>query len=586
MIHTIHDSVRGFSFIEMIITIAIVALVFGGIFASVQSMLQLMSHTKVTTSALALANEKIEYIRSLSYDDVGTVSGIPNGLIPQYATSTLNGIVFHERVLIEYVDSPDDGSGAADSNGILADYKKIKVEYSWLDTEGATSSIYLITTITPSGIETTAGGGTLVVNVFDADVQPLQGASVRLFNDTGTSTIDVTKHTNIDGVAIFAGAPANANYEIFVTKSGYSLDQTREATTSLPNPTTLPVAVVLGAVTTMNFQIDELSDLTVETIEPITETVFMDTFSDSSLITSSSDTEIIGGDVVLTGGTGSYSTIGTMQSTSSNPITIDSWYSATWDATVPALTTLTTQVYSVSPNGIYTLIPDAALPNNSIGFTDPYIDLRSLDPNIYPRIALGATFTTSDVNQTPVLHSWAVSHVAVVNPISNIPLSIHSTKTIGTDVALLPVYKYENSIITDGLGSSVLNDMEWDSYVFTLSTSAYDVAEACADIPYVLDPNVDETLTISLLPHTVRSIRVSVIDTENNPIFGADITLTRAGFSEVLTTSPCGQVFFNTAVPEATDFEVTIEKDGYATQTVTPVVIDGTEVLQVMLTTS
>ena len=93
---------QGFTLVELLITAALIALVFGGLMASVRFALMLISNSKATTSAISLANEQLEYIRSLSYDAVGTSAGIPNGAIPQNSTTTLNGIIFHERVLIEY----------------------------------------------------------------------------------------------------------------------------------------------------------------------------------------------------------------------------------------------------------------------------------------------------------------------------------------------------------------------------------------------------------------------------------------------------------------------------------------------------
>src|SRR5688572_440861 len=122
---------RGMSFVEVVVTTAIVTLVFGGLMASFQVSISLIGRSKAEAGALALASERLEYIRSLSYDDVGTVGGIPEGAIPQTASSTLNGVSYDERVLVQYVDAEEDGSGSDDINGILADYKQVKVEYRW-----------------------------------------------------------------------------------------------------------------------------------------------------------------------------------------------------------------------------------------------------------------------------------------------------------------------------------------------------------------------------------------------------------------------------------------------------------------------
>lgn len=82
---------RGFSFVELIITAAIAALVFGGLFASYESIISIIRESRLKANALALATERIEYIRSLPYASVGTQGGVPSGTLPQTSTAVLNG---------------------------------------------------------------------------------------------------------------------------------------------------------------------------------------------------------------------------------------------------------------------------------------------------------------------------------------------------------------------------------------------------------------------------------------------------------------------------------------------------------------
>lgn len=568
---------RGFTFVELLVTAAVTILVFGGIMASVQFAVKLIVTAKAKTGAVSLANERLEYIRSLSYADVGTVSGIPAGSIPQNATTSLNGLVYYERVLIQYVDAPEDGLGASDTNGIVADYKRAKVEYSWLGQNG-TSSIFLISDIAPPGMESTAGGGTLVVNVFDAGVLPVSGAAVRVINNTTTSTIDTTQYTNVDGIAFFAGAPEAAQYQIIVTKPGYSTDGTYAATTSNPDPITPPAAVLEGAVSTMNFQIDELSMLTVRTIEPVSAGVLQDNFTDASMLMDLSNIVLSSGDLILAGGTGSYATTGSILGTSSTPSVITAWDSATWDAATTVNTTLAVRVYAVS-GGSYTLVSDADLPGNSMGFTSGSVSLSGLNPSTYPTLALGASFGTLDVSQTPTLHSWELSYTINETPIGSVPFALRGTKVIGTT----PVYKYEESHTTDGNGEVTISNLEWDSYEVSLETSAYDISEACSALPFALEPNATSTLTLTLVPDTVRSLRVSVVNASGNPIQNASIEVSRPGFNDSKNTESCGQVFFNTGLASGTDYVVDVSAVGYVDRTVTDVVIDGDETLSLIL---
>lgn len=576
MVTTPH--IRGFTLVELLVTAALVGLVFGGLMISIRLSLVLMGSSKVSTSAVTLADARLEYIRSLAYEDIGTVGGIPNGLIPQNATTSLNGVLYHERVLIQYIDSPDDGLGGADTNGILADYKQARVEYSWADTNG-TSTLFLLTDVVPDGIESTDGGGTLTVNVFDAGVLPVAGAEVRVYNNTTTTTINTIRYTNIAGIATFAGTPAAANYEITVTKPDYSIDKTYSATTSNPSPVTPHVAVLESTVSTMNFQIDELSNLLVRTVGPSVDASFSDSFDDATQVAATIDADVVGGEVVLTGAPGSYPASGSLQSASSTPSVITTWGLVEWNTSIPAGTGITVQLYSVSGT-TYTLIPDGDLPGNSVGFTSGTVNIATLSPATYPTLALGALLQSSDPNSTPILYDWSIAYSVSEPSIGNVPLTLTSSKTIG----LTPIYKYQESHTTDGDGELQLEDLEWDIYDVVLDTGAYDISEACANVPYTLNPNVDDTLTLTLVPASTYSLRIHVVDTDGNPVANADVDLSRSGFSASEITSSCGQAFFNAGLASEVDYEVTVQASGYVDRTITDVSIDGTETFVITLT--
>jgi hypothetical protein len=571
---------RGFTFVELLVTAAVTALVFGGLMASVQFAVKLISTAKAKTGAVSLANERLEYIRSLTYADVGTIAGIPSGPIPQHSAKVLNSITYHERVLIQYVDAPDDGLGASDDNGILADYKRAKIEYSWLGPSG-TSSLFLQSDIAPPGIESTAGGGTLMVNVFDADVQPVSSAAVRVINNTTTSTIDITQYTNASGIAFFAGAPAAAQYQISVTKSGYSTDATHTATTSNPDPVTPPAAVLEGAVSTMNFQIDQLSELTVRTVEPATTGLAPDSFDDVSMLTNMTNVVQGGSDVVLAGSPGSYVSTGSLQAASTTPSSIDTWDVASWGATTNANTSVVVRVYAVSGT-TYTLIADSDLPGNAAGFSTSPISLASIDPNTYPTLALGATLETTNVNETPTLHDWQLSYIIDEPPIDAVSFTLESTKIIGNT----PVFKYQDTHVTDSSGEVTVTDLEWGAYKVFIQGGSYDIREACPALPFTLQPDTTDTLTLTLVPSAVRSIRVSVVDTGGVPVIGADVEISRSGFTDQEDTSSCGQSFFNSGLADADDYVVDVSASGFVSQSVTAIGIHGDESIIVTLVAS
>ena len=411
----------GMTLIEVMFAVAILLLVFGGLGASFNVIVSLIGSSKAQSGGLSLANKEMEYIRSLTYDSVGTVSGIPNGPIPQLSSTTLNGVTYTQRVLVEYVDDPKDGTGASDSNGIVADYKLVKVTYSWSE-RGVAKSISLLSNIVPRGIETTAGGGTLKVNVFDSHILPVSNASVRVYNNTGTTTIDTTRFTNTDGIAMFAGTPAKANYQITVTKAGFSTDKTYSASTTNPNPNPAHVAVVVNQVTTMNFQIDTLSTLSVKTVSVPTTSSFEDLFNGTTTIATSSRITVTGGKVVLAGSVGSYSATGTLRSTVVNPGAFTSWGAVTYQAVKPLNTAVIIRVYGATGSSTPVLIADTDLPGNAAGFTSNSINLSSLNTATYPKLVLGATLLSSNVATTSALLQWKVTYTTLQPVLANIPL--------------------------------------------------------------------------------------------------------------------------------------------------------------------
>jgi len=562
----------GMSLVEVIVASALMVLVFGGLMASFQLMVSLIGKSKAESGALALANEQLEYIRALPYNDVGTVGGIPSGAIPQISTTTLNGLEYTERVLVEYVDDEDDGTDVDDENGIVADYKRVKIEYSW-NNKGETDSLSLISSIVPEGIETTEGGGTLRVNVFDSSVMPVPGAEVHLYNTNGTTTIDMIRYTNASGVALISGAPALAGYEITVTKDGFSTDQTYSATGINSNPSPPHVAVLESQVSTMNFQIDGLGTLAIRTVGiPVVED-FNDSFDDSNSVATLSNTVVGSGSVSLSG-PAPYAGSGTVQSVPVTPSSFSAWETFTFSLDTPEDTGVLIQLYSVM-DAIYTLVSDTDLPGNSTGFATGTIAISGLSPETYPSLAIGATLTTSNASTTPQVLDWELSYAVSEPPIANVPVQLTGGKTIGTQADSSPVFKYQVTHTTDSAGDSAVGDIEWDVYAVTLGTGSYDIAEACGYIPYVLEPGMDETLKLTLAPHSAHSLRVRVETAEGEPIAGATVDLARPDFNTSDNVSSCGQVFFSD-LTTADDYQLVVSAPGYTSETVPALDIVGT----------
>lgn len=566
----------GVSLVEAIIVSALIFVVFGGLFAGTRYTLELIAQSRAKLSALSIANDRMELFRSLPYDAVGTIAGIPPGTIPQVSTSTLNDIEFTERVLVEYVDDPADGQLTAtttDNNGIPSDYKRVKIEVSWniYDTPG---QIALVSNIVPRSIETTVGGGTVRVNVVDEDSLPLENASVRLMNDTTTSTIDVTRFTDASGVALFSGAPAASGYEIIVTAPGFSTDQTYVATTSNPNPVTSPFSVLEADISTLTFQIDELSDITTRILTAASFASEDLLFTASTSVATSSDVVIDSNELVLAGGSGSYVSSGEAYLPAVTPTTLDSWEAATVAVATPTNTDFSVRFFTVS-GATYSLIPDSDLPGNSGGFSQAIIDLSMLETGAYSSIVPYIELTSSDPSVTPAVEEFRTIYRESETAGTGVAIDFRGDKIIGTQTDGTPVYKLTTTEFTDSQGEIELVDVEFDTYTIT-TPSAYDIAYACPSLPLQHRAGEDSSVEILLAPNSAHSLQVEVRDDSGTLVPGAEIVLERSStaFSATTETTPCGAAFFPGLVA-SDDYSITVRKTGYSDVVIDPVDVEN-----------
>ena len=105
---------------------------------------------------------------------------------------------------------------------------------------------------------------------------------------------------------------------------------------------------------------------------------------------------------------------GTLFSKPIQPISLSSWGSLSWTATVPINTGYKTQV-EYDNNGSWDLLPDGILSGNAVGFASSPVSLAGVSPTTYPKIRLKGNFTTSDGITTAELTAWQVSWTSALN---------------------------------------------------------------------------------------------------------------------------------------------------------------------------
>lgn len=262
--------------IETIVAIAVLGMFFASIGIILQGVLENIGSSRVRATALALAQQKMEIIRNLSYANVGTAGGIPQGPIVQTEQVTINNLVFTVKTSVIYVDDPFDGVMPADL--INTDYKRARVEITWSGAYPSRTPVALVTNIVPKGIESIVGGGTLLIQVFNGSGLPVSNATITIDNTAVTPAIHMQTLTNTDGLIVIPGAPACITcYKISVTKQNYSTDKTY-TTTEVANPLQPVATVIAGSLTQISFAIDEVSTIIVNSYntlsQPIANVIF------------------------------------------------------------------------------------------------------------------------------------------------------------------------------------------------------------------------------------------------------------------------------------------------------------------------
>ena len=259
----------GMTLIEVVIATAVFLVVATAIYDGYVSVFKMVTGARVQLSAVALANEQLEIIRNMPYQDVGLIGGLPAGKLSRFQTISRNNIPFSVRLSIRDIDDPFDGQIGSSTAPDLApnDYKLAEVEISCAICQGF-NPFAVSTYVSPKNLENNTGNGALFVQVLDSSGQPVVAADVHIVLASSTSPVDITERTNQSGMFQLVNTyPANIAYQITVSKTGYSSDRTyAPGEAGIANPVKPSATVVAGQVTQLSFVIDPVSSLQVKTM--------------------------------------------------------------------------------------------------------------------------------------------------------------------------------------------------------------------------------------------------------------------------------------------------------------------------------
>ena len=191
----------GFSYIEILVGILILAIVAGGIAQGLATTSASLGTSKVDQTAVKLATSELDRAHRMDYEDVGISGGSPPGIFAATSTTTVGTTTYKIDRDVVYVDDPALGQPQTYVN-----YKKVTVTVTpqVQRAHPYTSS----TLVAPPAIGAIAGKSTIIVTVIDALTdQPVAGAPVTA--DLSTSPTQ-TRTTGADGKVVFAGLEPSA----------------------------------------------------------------------------------------------------------------------------------------------------------------------------------------------------------------------------------------------------------------------------------------------------------------------------------------------------------------------------------------
>lgn len=223
---------------------------------------------KAKMVAVTLSNERMEMIRNMPYDDLATQHGsiYPSGNLLDDETVNRNGVIFNVHTVISYVDDPFDGNAAGNiarkpKDLYPYDYKKVEITVGKSGRKSQLSKI--VTNVSAKAAETPSDTGILNFCVIDNLGNPVSDADVHVTNIVLAPQIDISMVTGDDGCLLIPKLPPDQhnNYNIIVSKSGYSTSQTYPRTAQNPNALTPDVDIIVQQVTGVTLVIDKLSTM-------------------------------------------------------------------------------------------------------------------------------------------------------------------------------------------------------------------------------------------------------------------------------------------------------------------------------------
>lgn len=259
----------GLSLVEIVVSVAVFAFVAVMLYSTYQRAFDVVRVAQSRVDAIALANAQFEIVRNLPYAQIGTVGGVPSGVLIPVRTLQSSGRIFIATTTVRNIDQLFDGVIGGTPNDLSpADNKLVEIELMCTSCKNFRPLIFN-TSVGPKDLESASTNGSLFVSVLDANGLPVVGASVHVVNTTTAPPIDILDVTPASGILqIIDAPPALESYEVTVSKSGYSSERTyKPGIAPTINPVKPHATVAVQTLTQLTFMIDRTATLDFSSVD-------------------------------------------------------------------------------------------------------------------------------------------------------------------------------------------------------------------------------------------------------------------------------------------------------------------------------
>jgi type II secretory pathway pseudopilin PulG len=210
----------GFTLIESVLAVVLFMMIASALATVLVASINSHSLSRHKTIAQQAAQDQLEYVRNLAYDDVGTQGGNPPGQVPAVQNVTRDGLTLTVRTQISYVADPTPTSYATSAN-----YKKVVVTVT--RTSDGKQLTREVTYVAPPARAPLGGINEAIVTVQVVDAALNTGvpdATVSL--GTGPSaprsdTTDASGHITFAALTANPTSGSQAYYDLTASLSGY-----------------------------------------------------------------------------------------------------------------------------------------------------------------------------------------------------------------------------------------------------------------------------------------------------------------------------------------------------------------------------